>query len=364
MAYLPLSTANLPDPVIDPAQGASPEDYFNTVLYSGTSNVNSITGVGFQPDFVWLKQRNSGQNHGLWDSIRGANNFLMSNATNDENTRTTDTLSSFDSDGFTLTAYTSDAFINYTGRSMVAWNWKANGSGVTNTDGSITSTVSANTTSGFSVVSYTGTGATATVGHGLGQKPDWIVIKRRDSASNWLTAHVGAGVTGDTISGYDESFMLYLDATNAKINNTTEAFALGDSSVFAISTAAIINASGGNYIAYCFSGVEGFSKFGSYVGNGSADGPFVYCGFRPAWVLVKSASVSPTDWLLYDTDRNTFNVVNSFLQPNTSSAEGTFALLDILSNGFKIRNTGANGSGETVIYAAFAENPFKYSLAR
>jgi hypothetical protein len=335
-------------------------------LYTGNNNNGqAVTGVGFQPDFVWIKQRTTAVGHNLEDAVRGAGKFLQSETSAAEDI--TGNLVSFDSDGFTVgTGNRVDQGTN----AYVAWNWKANGSGVSNTDGSITSTVSANTESGFSIVSYTGTGSAATVGHGLDAKPDWIVIKRRDSTSNWLTAHVGAGTTGDTISGYDESFMLYLDATNAKTNNTTEAFALGDSSVFAISTADIINANTGTYIAYCFHSVEGFSKFGSFELNNNADGPFVYLGFRPAFVITRRID-GAGDWNIFDSTRDAFNDGDlDLLQANTTTAESAFAVspVDLLSNGFKLRHTSANGyintATDTAIYMAFAENPFKYSNAR
>jgi hypothetical protein len=279
----------------------------------------------------------------------------MSNSTAAENTRTTDTLSSFDSDGFTLTAYSSDAFINYTGRTMVAWNWKAGGTAVSNTDGSITSQVSANVDAGFSIVSYTGTGANATVGHGLAAKPQFIFAKNRNGTPDaWP-------VYSETIGAANR---LYLNLTSsssagATIWNNTEPTA----QVFSVGSASLINQSTKDIIAYCFHSVDGYSKAGSYTGNGSSDGPFVYTGFRPAWVMVKSTS-SAMNWWVYDAVRDEYNAMNALLRPDLSNSEVTQGYPDFLSNGYKIRNTGQNNSGQNYIYLAFAENPFKYSNAR
>lgn len=346
-----LCTTNLPATAIGFGLTNQGDDYFNVALYTGNGSTNNITGVGFQPDFVWLKDRTTAFNNYLYDAVRGTTKALQSNSTNAEETRTG--LTAFGSDGFTLGSQGGD---NQSGDSFVAWNWKAGGTGVTNTAGSITSTVSANTTAGFSIVTYTGNGTNgATVGHGLGVAPSLIFIKNRGAVASWLVYSASIGASN----------FLVLNTTDASaasalpFNNTAPT-----SSVFSLGTSGGTNTNTGTYVAYCFAAVAGYSAFGSYTGNGSADGPFVYLGFRPRWLLIKSASVSPTDWLIYDTSRNTYNVMNSFLQPNTSSAEGTYALPDALSNGFKIRNTGANGSGETVIYAAFAEYPFQFANAR
>ena len=369
MAYLPLSTANLPDPVIDPAQGASPEDYFNTVTYDGlyeTLGSNQlVTGVGFQPDFTWIKCRNLATNHILVDVLRYQsntdNNMLYSNSTTAELDED-DKFRGFDTDGFNV------GFFNDTGNiagSYVAWNWKANGSGVTNTDGSITSTVSANTTSGFSIVSWTGNATQSTIGHGLNSAPDFLVVKNRDDGtSNWNVWHT------DLTTDYS----LYLNLTNAENPNAPLFFGDGTNmvvptdSVFTVGSNSQTNGNTNDMIAYCFHSVEGFSKFGSYVGNGSTDGVFVYTGFRPAFVMVKVASAAGERWQIHDTSREAYNgaiaaqFADGALVDNTTS---TYAF-DILSNGFKPRTShqGSNYNGQTIIYMAFAENPFKYSNAR
>ena len=354
MAYNKLSTANLPDPVIDPAQGSSPEDYFNTVLYTGTGSTGNQVTSGFATDFIWLKDRGDADVHQLIDIVRGGNKLLQSNQTDAEYTLTS---ASFNSTGVEL--LTGSGNINGSGDSFVSWNWKANGSGVSNTDGSITSTVSANTESGFSIVTYTGNGsANQSVGHGLSQTPELVIFKNRSSAANW-------GVTGSLL-GLDKR--LYLNTTDFSETNT---------GYHPLDTATVINvsgvnnwgnsnASGANFVAYAFHSVEGFSKFGSYTGNGSSDGPFVYTGFRPAFVMVKRTN-STGNWQIYDTARDSFNYAGLSLAPNGSAAESDGGEdLDILSNGFKARDTAGarNANGGSYIYMAFAENPFKYSNAR
>ena len=357
MAYLPLSTANLPDPAIDPAQGASPEDYFNTVLWNGDGSFTSksVTGVNFEPEFVWLKRRDSAENHYLIDQVRGGNKVLLSNDTSAEVTTTA--ITSFDADGFTV----SNNLVSNSG-SYAAWNWKANGSGVTNTDGSITSTVSANTTSGFSIVSFTGDGSSSsTVGHGLNQVPEFIIQKRRDTTNDWQVSFKDVGVgylnytDAFTTSGGSNGRLSYTGNTS-----TTYTWLAGSSTVNSV------NASGGTYIAYCFHSVEGFSKFGSYIANTSNDGPFVYCGFRPAFVMIKRSDASGYEWTILDSKRTPYNVMNGYLVAQGSAAEATgYNQIDFLSNGFKMRQQygNINDTGNH-IYMAFAENPFKYSNAR
>jgi len=242
------------------------------------------------------------------------------------------------------------------GSTYVAWNWKANGSGSSNTAGSITSTVSANTTSGFSVVTYTGTGANATVGHGIGIAPSMVIVKQRNTVRDWIVYNSNIGATK----------FLVLDTTDpAQTATTFWNSTAPTSTVFSIGTDGAVNTSGGTYVAYVFSEVAGFSKIGSYIGNGSADGVFVYTGFRPRYILIKNSSRFVA-WIIWDTARSPSNVSNLVLQANLSDAEVTAVNIDILSNGFKCRTTdnAANASGETMIYAAFAESPFKYSLAR
>jgi hypothetical protein len=331
-----------------------PTDYFNTVLYVGNNSTNVITGVGFQPDFVWLKDRVNANSHNVYDVVRGTTKALLPNLTNAEITRTTG-LTSFDSDGFTLGSYGG----HNESSGNVAWNWLAdNTSGSSNTDGSITSTVSANTTSGFSIVSYTGNGTLSTVGHGLSSSPSFFVIKDRDNGTyDWFAYHKSLGATKYLrLSGTDAS------TTSSVLWNDTEP----TSSVFTIGGSFLGgNTNGNNYIAYCFAEVKGFSKIGSYVGNGNADGTFVYTGFKPAFVLLKNYGAAGDSWQLHDNKRLGYNVDNNILFPNTSGTESTADVIDILSNGFKLRTTasGWNSSGGSYIYMCFAENPFVTSTS-
>jgi hypothetical protein len=352
MAYLPLSTANLPDPAIDPAQGSSPEDYFNTVLYTGNGTTNAITGVGFQPSLIWTKSRSATYDHFLTDELIH-NDYLRPNQTN---AASTGVFASIDSDGFTISGNSGN---NTSGASAVAWNWKANGSGVSNTDGSITSTVSANTESGFSIVSYTSPNSASdqTVGHGLNQAPEMLIIKNRDNTYNWDIWH--KDLTGNNYG--------LIFNTNAELVNRWSSTA-PTSTVFSTINNFQHNGTD-DYIAYCFHSVEGFSKFGSYIGNGSADGPFVYTGFRPAFVLIKRTNATE-NWCIYDDARDTYNVTTKQLYPDQAYTEdsGSGKEIDLLSNGFKPRNLNnrINGSGSTYIYMAFADDggAFKYSVAR
>ena len=349
--YLALCTANLPEPAISPADDASPQDHFNTVLYTGDGTATqAITGVGFEPDLTWIKVRSTTGSNWLTDAIRGETKILASNLTNAEQT-VANTLKSFDSDGFTVG---DNAEFGGSGRTFAAWNWKANGSGVSNTDGSITSTVSANTDAGFSIVSYTGNGVSlSTVGHGLSQAPELYFYKRRDNVGDWLTQTTA--IDGNVWYGY-------LDKTNSFVSTTDP---VPSSSVLTLGTSSNYNASASTYIAYCFHSVEGFSKFGSYTGNGSTDGPFVYTGFKPAFVMVKVTNVTDS-WFINDDKRDAYNLVDAQLFADRSDAEANSRGLDFVSNGFKIRDnsTSHNNSGNTYIYMAFAENPFKYSTAR
>ena len=325
-----------------------PDEYFNTKLYTGTGSNQAITGVGFQPDVVWWKCRNVAKNHGLMDSVRGNTKRLIPNDTLNESTDL-NYIQSFDSDGFTAG---SNANMNSSGDTFCSWNWLAGGTGVSNTQGSIASTVSANTTSGFSVVSWTGTGTNpSTVGHGLGTAPSCIILRDRDNVSDWYVGHDGIGWTDrlklNTTASTASTVILW--------NNTAPT-----SLVFTISSA--LNFNGSPTIAYCFAEKKGFSKFGKYTGNGSTDGTFVYTGFKPAFVIFKVTSTTAS-WVMNDNKRNTSNVVDKFLIPNLSNAESTLSTVDFLSNGFKLRTTDSswNQSGATYIYMAFAENPFTTS---
>jgi hypothetical protein len=363
MAYLPLSTANLPDPAIDPAQGSSPQDYFDVDTYTGNGTSLERSALQFQPDLVWIKSRSNAYNNVLNDSVRGVSKWLISDSTDSEQNFAGYGVTSFDNDGFTVGLGTS---FNGSGATYVAWNWKANGSGVSNTDGSIPSTVSANTESGFSIVSYTGTGSDVLIGHGLDQKPQMIITKNRDGAYSWTVTHFqmnGGSAPAD-------NGRMYLNSTGAYgVGSGLYDYAEFTDTVYSINGGDHnLNYSGEDYIAYVFHSVEGFSKFGSYTGNGSADGPFVYTGFRPAFVMVKRTD-STGHWVIRDNTRNTINPVGRWLLANDSGAEYDYDSLDLedfTSNGFKLRTTSGqmNASGGTYIYMAFAENPFKYSNAR
>ena len=322
-----------------------PKDYFNTKLYTGNGSTQSITGVGFQPDWVWLKRRDASASHELHDAVRGATKRLKSDGTNAEFTDT-DTLTSFDSDGFSIG---SGSQINTNSATQVAWNWKANGAGSSNTDGSITSTVSANTTSGFSIVTYTGTGSVGTIGHGLSAVPKMIIVKRLDSASSWSVYHSALG----------NANQVYLNTTGASTSSSGWNSTDPTSSVFSIGSTASYNGSGNTYIAYAFAEKSGFSSMGSYVGNGNADGTFVYTGFKPAFILLKNTTLSVENWVINDSGRNPSNIVDKDLFANQNYVEAVHSRQDFLSNGFKFRSTAnnSNKSGDTYIYMAFAESP-------
>ena len=327
-----------------------PDEYFNTVLYTGNGSTQSITGVNFQPDWVWIKSRSTTYSHILHDVVRGATKQLKSNSADAESTDTNG-LTAFNSDGFSLG---SGSAVNNSSTTFVGWNWKAGGSSSSNSDGSITSNVSANTTSGFSVVSTTGTGSAATIGHGLGAVPAMIIGKRRDSGSSEWRVYNKNLTNASTI--------LFLDSTKAEEsgNSTTWNNTAPTSSVFSVGTSTDVNASSGTFIFYCFSEIKGYSKISSYTGNGATDGPFVWTGFKPAWILVKVTSTTDS-WQLIDTKRdpNNFNSMN-LLQPDLDQAESDSVRFDILSNGFKMRtsNVSVNSSGASYVYMAFAENPF------
>ena len=323
-------------------------DFFNTKLYTGNGSTNAITGVGFQPDMTWLKIRTQSYSHRIYDAVRGVTKYVHPDTTEVEYTTAT-SLTAFNSDGFTLGSNAGD---NKSGDTFVSWNWKANGQGSSNTDGSINTTyTSVNTTAGFSICSYTGTGANATIGHGLGSVPKMIITKKLNSTENWKTYHASLGndkkVQLDT-SDASSSFSGWNDTTPT-------------SSLIYFSDNAGVNGSGDTYIAYCFAEKTGYSKFGSYVGNGNADGTFIYTGFKPAFVLFKGSTIAE-NWWMFDTKRSESNVANDGLIASTNNSEysnsATFKI-DILSNGFKIRDSDsfANSSGNTYIYMCFAEAP-------
>jgi hypothetical protein len=342
---------------------------FDATLYTGDGTTgrlitnNDTSTNGFQPDLVWIKSRSNALNNNLYDSNRGAPLELASNLTTAE---TSGDLSAFNTNGFTVNQ-TASYEINHSGYTYVGWNWQA-GQGTTssNTNGTITSTVSVNQTSGFSIVTWTGNGvSSATVGHGLGVQPAMVIAKCRSTTNDWWVTH----------QGIPNSY-IYLESTGAAatgggLNGAMNYQSTYTNSVFGFlagsSTVNNVNQSGGTYVAYCWAPVAGFSQFGSYTGNGSADGPFVYLGFRPKYILIKRTDSSPYNWIAMDTAMNPYNAATTYLEPNQSDAQYTDTPIDFLSNGFKLRygsGTWVNASGGTYIYAAWAENPFKYSLAR
>jgi hypothetical protein len=330
-------------------------DYFNPVLYTGTGSTRTVTGVGFQPDLILFKERSEPRDPVIFDAVRGAGQYLFTNTNDAEDTATT-MMSAFTSDGFTVGA---SSYTNANTQTYVAWNWNAGGSNATNTSGTITSTVRANTTAGFSIVTYTGNGTNgATVGHGLGVTPSMMIFKKRSSTGNWIVVPGNSTLLGG-------SYYLQLNTTSAIISNSDMYTSYPGTGVFYLSTNTDINASGSTYVAYCFAPISGFSAFGSYTGNSSTDGPFVYTGFRPEFVMIKGSSVI-TNWTIVDAARNTSNVTTLNLRTNSAAAETTDIDFDLLSNGFKLRGSGSGGnnSGSTYIYMAFAENPFKNALAR
>ena len=324
-----------------------PEDYFNTVLYTGDGTSDRTITNTFATDFLWLKERNGTDWHHLWDKVRGDGKRIHTNNTNAESDL--GTYIALVSTGFKVDGGT----YNNSSVPFVAWQWKANGSGSSNTDGSITSTVSANTTSGFSIVSFTGTGSTATVGHGLGVTPKMFIVKNRSITETWRPYHVALG-GGQALALNDANAT---DTDSSYWSNTNPT-----SSVFTVGTNTGTNGSGNSMIAYCFAPKKGFSAMGSYVGNGSSDGSFIYTGFKPAFVITKSTDIAQ-HWQLYDNKRNEYNQSSKILFPSLSAAEQNdpnAAVIDMLSNGFKqrVNDIGGNGSGNSYIYMAFAKNPF------
>jgi hypothetical protein len=352
--FVALNTQNLPAPTI--SNGAS---YMAATTYTGTGSAltvaNTVGSASFQPDLVWVKGRSGATDHALYDAVRGVQLQLESNTTTAETTETTG-LTAFGSTGFTVGAL---AQMNTSAATYVAWQWNAGGSTVTNTSGSISAQVRANPTAGFSVVTYTGTGANATVGHGLGVAPSMIITKvRSTSGADWSVYHTS---TGNTKSLFLNTTAIPSTSVNFW-NNTSPT-----SSVFSVGISGGTNNSGNTMIAYCFAAVAGYSAFGSYTGNGAADGPFVYLGFRPRFIMTKRTD-STSVWGMWDSGRSTYNASTARLQAESSAAELNQAAttIDILSNGFKPRtaDTDVNASGGTYIYMAFAEVPFKSALGR
>ena len=372
--FAALNTANLADPEIDPNDDETPDQYMDTVVYTPNNGTLSVTGLEFQPDFVWIKDRTTNIAHALFDVIRGtasagaSNNKAIGTNRTDTEGNGNGVLSSFNSDGFTVAGGSSGSnprgLVNKgtTANDYVAWTWRAGGSGVSNSDGSISSTVSVNTEAGFSIVSYTGTNATsATVGHGLSKTPEWVFLKNRDSTQNWPTAHVSLSSV---------NHLLLLDTTLSEVGNNGTRLVIGNASTFTVGDSAdldITNRLNNKYIAYCWHSVDGYSKFGKYEGNGSTDGTFVFTGFRPAWVMIKRFDGGSESFNIVDKKRDAFNGAKKLLKADESLAEASATNgVDLFSNGFKLRdNIGNYNTGSAdYIYMAFADQPFKYSNAR
>ena len=322
--------------------------FMNTKLYTGNGSARSITGVGFQPDWLWIKQRSGAENHQVFDAVRTAGKQLETNTNSAESS--TSLQSAFDSDGFSIN---NAAEVNGNGATYASWNWKAGTAVSGNTGGSgsyKTYTGSVNTTSGFSIIKYTGNGTAGhTIPHHLSAIPKMIIVKRLNSADNWRTYHGSLGAT----KALDLNGTGAANAVGSSRWNNTEP----TSSVFTVGTGSGVNANDSTYIAYCFAEKTGYSKFGSYTGNGNADGTFVYTGFKPAWILVKVSSTGDS-WQLIDNKRDAFNSgTESVLQPDLSQAEGQSVRFDMLSNGLKMRttNVSVNSNGNSYIYAAFGQ---------
>ena len=333
-----------------------PSAYFQTALYTGNGYAQAITNTGnsnLQPDWVWTKNRSAAQNHCTTDTNRGLDKVIFPDASDAQSTVTL--VSAMNTDGFTIS---NNSLVSTNGNNYVGWQWKANGgTTASNSSGTITSTVQANTTSGFSIVTWTGSGANATVGHGLGVTPKMIIIKRLNGGNDWIVYHA---------SLENAQYYLSLNGTagQTQASNVFNSTA-PTSSVFSVGSSAATNTSGGTYIAYCFADIQGYSKFANLRGNGNVDGPFIYTGFKPAFVMQKEYSQGSTVWFMWDNQRDTINVANRTVEANSNAAEGSTASgatnwIDILSNGYKIRNTGShlNASGRQYIYMAFAQNPF------
>ena len=337
-----------------------PNQHFDVTTYTGNSSTTQNINTGISPDFVWIKSRTSGTgHHSLIDRVRGdialnSNQTVAEYSVGDFNMNTNGTID--------VPFFANDYSMNTSGNSYVAWNWKAGGAAVTNTSGTISSQVSANPIAGFSVVTYTGNGtAGATIGHGLGVAPSMMIAKNRSSGGSasyeWTVYHTSLGATK----------AVFLNDTGAAATDAGYWYNTAPTStLITVPSNTRTNVNGSNFVIYCFAQVAGYSAFGSYTGNGSTDGSFVYLGFKPKFIMLKN-STSATSWSMLDTSRNTYNISNTRLFAESSQVEDTSQdTMDILSNGFKLRTTGlgVNGNGSTIIYMAFAEAPFKYASAR
>ena len=331
-----------------------PGDYFNNKLWTGTGSSNALTGVGFQPDFTWIKSRDFSENHELYDAVRGVQKRIMSNDTAAEETRS-EGLTAFGADGFTVG--TSDG-VNKSGNTFVGWNWKANGTGSANTDGTINSTsTSVNTTSGFSIITYTGDGNSgATICHGLGVVPKLVLIKKLNGADAWF-------LTSEDL-GWNKYLNLNANSAESGASNNSFTGTAPTTSVFSVGSDSGVNGNGDTYVAYVWAEIKGFCKIGTWTGNGDASGPFIYTGFKPAWLMFKRTN-STASFVIVDNQRlNNFNPQDRLLFPNTDASEdgsGETYNWDFLSNGIKARTTSGsygNGNGDTYLYMSFAQSPF------
>ena len=332
--YKALSTNNLTAPTI-----AVPKNYFDAYAYTGTGAATSSTHFAFSPSLVWIKNRTDVASHAIFDSVRGVQKFFSSNASTAEDTDDTQSLSAFGSAGFSLGSGASTADVNTSAKNYISWVWKES------------------PTSGFDIVTYTGTGVAKTEVHALSSAPEMIIVKDRTAAStnDWAVYHAAN-------TSAPETDYLLLNSTAATADDATYwNDTAPTASVFSVGTNADVNTNTNSYVAYLFDQVDGFSKFGSYTGNAAADGPFIYTGFKPRYVMIKSSTAADA-WLVYDTARNTYNVAGTTLVPNTTAADATISGIDFLSNGFKLRTiTTTPNAAQTYIYAAFAEQPFYYS---
>ena len=321
--------------------------FLRNSIYGGS---DTSYDIGFQPDWIWDKVRSTTGVHATFDSVRGVGSsgkILYTNTTGAEATNAL--IKSIDSSGFTITANS-----DHSSQTIVDWCWKAGGTASSNSDGDITSSVSANTTAGFSIVSYTGTGSNATIGHGLGVTPKWIIVKQRNATRSWEVFH-------SSIPSMNTKYIELNTTAAASTYSPVWGGTDPTSTTFHVGTDNSTNNNSGSFIAYCFAEKKGYSKFGSYTGNGNNDGTFVYTGFAPAYVMIKKSNASGTSWVIFDNKRNTFNERSRILQANDNGAEETSTnRIDFTSNGFKLRGTWTviNNSGDTYIYMAFAESPF------
>ena len=325
-----------------------PKNNFKVKLWTGTGASHAITGVGFQPDFIWIKARDYTFDHVLTDVVRGATYQMNSNNFQAQTNRT-DEVTSFDSDGFTLGVDSAEGVVNNSGNTYVGWNWKLGGTASSNTDGDVTTTVSANTTTGVSIVKWSGSGATSTIGHGLGKVPNQIFIKNLDSTNNWQSYQAVRG------NGKKQ----YLNAVDAVVSSGWMNSTAPTSSVFTVTNDADINSSGVNYYAMCFTSVKGFSYIDTYTGTAQSDGPFIHTGFRPSLIIIKNCD-NTNDWAMYDNSRLGYNDRSDPVYANLNNAETNTGRISIMSNGFKINSTSSqvNESGSSYVCMAFAEFPF------